>query len=490
MSKRYIDVGESHVHEQPTKITRTVKYPLQQQDDHDDTPMRIQQMLEWLEKLGADFSSVEIAPSSHGGFGAFSRIEIPSNGTIAKIPNQAVMSIGRSKRSIVGQCCHNVFMLAPKKPDDEFILWLDMIHGRRDPNHFHHPYLAALPCEAPDVPSWSPSRRTRLQGTNLGVAAEQAFKELEQQFHYWMPQLSEIHPELFGSTTLSDLMWARGMYFSRRFPTVLLYGDDNTGDGGRRDGTSTSGPIPAGPSSETNKTVPSSAGIMLPFFDLLNHSPHQPITWSGSNTHVTFSTGSQSIPAGSEIYNNYGPKGNEMLLMMYGFALRNNCHDSYGLHLVKMTVPNDESQGNEDGKTLSSAMKKISLGTFQIHRLDSPINPQFPPELWRALNQMFEEDLEETVESTDRTDNHNYNDNGTTTEDDDIEIGLEAIEILLDTLRQRLLPFEATREVDCRLDDLVSIYRDGQRVVLEEAVATLEQMIPESHDTEDEDNAP
>ena len=444
-------------------------------------------MLEWLQKLGAVVSKVEIAPSANGGLGAFCRIEIPSNGMIATIPNQVIMSIGKSKRSRVGQACHDVFLGTDKQPDDEFILWLDMIHGRRDPNHFHHPYLAALPPEAPDVPSWTPQQRTRLQGTNLGVAAEQAFKELEDRFGRWMPRLASVHPKLFGSIVLSDLVWARGMYFSRRFPTVLLANDDEMGGTGRVHGTPTSsGPIPSGPSgSETNETISSSVGIMLPFFDLLNHSPHQPITWSGSNTHVTFSTGPQSIQAGSEIYNNYGPKGNEMLLMMYGFALRNNCHDSYGLHLVKMTLPK-ERKGN--GGTIPSAMNRISLGTFQIHRIDSPINPQFPPELWRALNQMFEEDLEEEVGSANRICHKDDDGHGTTKDNENIEIGLEAIEILLDTLRQRLLPFESTREIDCRLDDIVSIYRDGQRVVLEQAVETLEGMIPDPQDTEDEDD--
>jgi hypothetical protein len=227
---------------------------------------------------------------------------------------------------------------------------------------------------------------------------------------------------------------------------------------------------------------------MLPFFDLLNHSPHQPITWSGSKTHVIFSAGPhRSLPVGQEIYNNYGPKGNEMLMMMYGFALRNNYHDSYGLHLTKMTmIQDDDTTTNHHGERKTARVEKTSLGTFQIHRSDSPIYPQFPPELWKALNQMFENDPDDD-ESTDNSNNINNNNDDDGTNNDDIAIGLEAIELLLDTLQQRVGPFQLTREVDSQLEDDVSIYRDGQRVVLEQAIETLQGMIPDNDDNDDDE---
>ena len=35
--------------------------------------------------------------------------------------------------------------------------------------------------------------------------------------------------------------------------------------------------------------------------------------------------------AGSEIFSNYGPKSNEMLLLLHGFAKFNNPNDTYAL---------------------------------------------------------------------------------------------------------------------------------------------------------------
>lgn len=440
---------------------------------------KIQDMIQWIQSLNGDSddnygSNIRIDHSRSSGWGIFSSVEIPPNSTIIRIPNAAVMTVEQSKQdSKVGKACENIFQNQPNdRPSDEFILWLDMIQGRRDKSHFHHKYLISLPSQAPDVPSWAADeenevfrhRLLRLQGTNLGEAAEQSAKELQDQFHQWVPPLVEKNPDLFTSISLADLVWARGMYMSRRFPPSLLFHQENEQDSCTINNKTISSVDEVG----KNESPSSSVGIMLPILDLLNHSPHQPITWSGSKTHVTFSTGeNNSIQAGSPIYNNYGPKGNEMLMMMYGFALPNNLHDCYGLKLtMKRRLVQD----------VKETIEAKDLGTFQIHRIDSPIYPQFPPELWKALNEMFEE-----AEGDDEAEHDEEKD------DTQIAIGFEAIELLRDTLRRRLVPFESTIAKDSKLEDCVSIYRDGQRRVLEQAIETLEEMMADPAVEDDEE---
>ena len=46
-----------------------------------------------------------------------------------------------------------------------------MASGRRDESHESHPYLAALPKEAPDVASWTSKMLASLAGTDVGAAA-------------------------------------------------------------------------------------------------------------------------------------------------------------------------------------------------------------------------------------------------------------------------------------------------------------------------------
>jgi hypothetical protein len=454
-------------------------------------------LLTWIKDLGAELSSITISSSPHCGLGGIAASEIPPGGLIGRIPNRAVMSVDRSSKSLVGcavaETTYDEAISSPStgspneddipcRPTREFVMWLDMCHGRRYPDHSHHPYLAALPSKAPDVPSWSLSERSELEGTNVGASAEKAAKELKDQYNTWMPNLRKAHPRLFGDPvkgnentsgfSLKDLIWARGMYYSRRFPPILLSGTEDAVKERKHAviNADNKNEVDQGSKPDVKKASneKSTVGILLPALDLFNHTLHQQITWSGSPTHVSFFAGaSEGIAAGCGIYNNYGPKGNEMLMLMYGFALKNNVHDNYGLHLVMMV-----QRSNAEG---GAVMEKRSLGTFQIHRTDSPMDPQFPPALWKALNQMFE--VEDDDGNRDPADNGNA---GRT--DAPVEIGLEAVELLLETLKRRIQPFLATKAKDCLCETHVATYRDGQRFVLEEAIEILEEMLPEEED--------
>jgi hypothetical protein len=141
------------------------------------------------------------------------------------------------------------------------------------------------------------------------------------------------------------------MYISRRFPSQLL------GETGR-----------AVEGEDTEEW-----GVLLPFFDLLNHAPRTPIVWqraSNKHPHITFvcprtttlspasgtggakgsaegggaaeggggggggkgggkGGGGGGVAPHCEVFSNYGAKSNEELLMVHGFALYQNVHDTY-----------------------------------------------------------------------------------------------------------------------------------------------------------------
>ena len=54
----------------------------------------------------------------------------------------------------------------------------------------------------------------------------------------------------------------------------------------------------------------SSDPILIPVMDMLNHRPNHPVTWLTSSTEITF-VAETEYPANTEIFNNYGAKGNE-----------------------------------------------------------------------------------------------------------------------------------------------------------------------------------
>ena len=79
--------------------------------------------------------------------------------------------------------------------------------------------------------------------------------------------------------------------------------------------------------------IPASAGVLLPLLDLLNHAPGARVTWAPATRaapRVVF-TSDDGVAPGGEVANNYGAKSNEELLMVHGFALADNVHDTCAL---------------------------------------------------------------------------------------------------------------------------------------------------------------
>ena len=183
-------------------------------------------------------------------------------------------------------------------------------------------------------------------------------------------------------------------------------------------------------------------GVLLPFFDLLNHGKGTEIEWRGDGQSVAFAAGADGIEPQAEIFNNYGSKSNDELLMAHGFALENNEHDRVAL---KMTV------SAEDGRR--------TLGPFYLRR-----GGDFPRALWRALS--------------DPT-----GDTASSDSDSPPEIDAEAVEVLLATLECKLAPFKRSETADAKAAlgagraASVAFYRIGQREILEDAVEALRSML-------------
>lgn len=212
------------------------------------------------------------------------------------------------------------------------------------------------------------------------------------------------------------------MYNSRRYPLTLL-----------------------------SINTPSSEGCLIPFVDLFNHNPGVKITWKPVEDGVQFIT-NQIVEKGRQVYNNYGPKSNGTLMFIYGFFIEGNLFDTYTLHL----------KGGDD----------ISYGVFEIRRKECLIGEQFDSRLWEVLRDILYE-----VDSGDEGEG----------------VGVEEVEVLLKTLKGRL------EEIQQIIDDTTELesegvneyeriairgYIDGQRLVLEEAVETLEEMLEGVEDEE------
>lgn len=74
------------------------------------------------------------------------------------------------------------------------------------------------------------------------------------------------------------------------------------------------------------------AGCLLPALDMLNHHHDAAMLWRNDSNRLAFVT-PRALSSGTQVYNNYGAKGNEELLAGYGFCLPDNPHDTLALQL-------------------------------------------------------------------------------------------------------------------------------------------------------------
>ena len=313
---------------------------------------RYQALLEWLTVSGATgLSNLEFRESekSGGGTGVFAKRRIRPGGCVAWIPQSCVLTAAKALSSAVGQTCRKLL----PNCTDEFVLVLWMALGRGDPSHPFHAYLGSLPTERTSLVSWPEAHLSALAGTNLGTAVADHRRLVTETYAGLLCELRRVRPRLLPPACDADaLAWAYDMYLSRRFPETLAVGKLAKRRGKPR-----------------NSMLTQSVGVMLPLFDLLNHSTGTDIDWCGDARGVAFHVGAKSlgVAAGAEVFNNYGDKGNEELMMVHGFAIHNNLHDSYGLRLLMRTSADDPPR---------------CLGVFRMHRSDNPdviSSAQVPP---------------------------------------------------------------------------------------------------------------
>lgn len=114
-------------------------------------------------------------------------------------------------------------------------------------------------------------------------------------------------------TSFPNYLWASLILKSRSFPYYLF-------------------------AKHVSRKVAPDEAVLIPVIDLTNHNPKAKVTWLVDETDGSFTLQCENPERvqGCELYNNYGMKGNEELLLAYGFCLEDNTADSAAL---KIKVP-------------------------------------------------------------------------------------------------------------------------------------------------------
>ncbi|KAG9311045.1 hypothetical protein JVU11DRAFT_8943 [Chiua virens] len=211
-----------------------------------------------------------------------------------------------------------------------FVMYLVHNVPHSFPEALHHlPYVRSLP---PAVDLWTPlhftaPEREILKGTNLYGATLDRERDWRAEWEQCRSLVQDVNPTWGDAFTWALYLTASTHLSSRAFPSSLL------------------SPTPS------LVSTPSTYPVLIPGVDLLNHKRGQPVSWLVSCPDVNATTNytiaivahpktefeSDSPPHQEqelvEVFNNYGPKPNDELILGYGFSLPNNPDDTITLQI-------------------------------------------------------------------------------------------------------------------------------------------------------------
>lgn len=207
-------------------------------------------------------------------------------------------------------------------------------HDKGDSNQFFKPYLNILSLNLQQPYFWTADELSLLKGTDLLIILrsdliklydewEQLLKILkiehkktgkdlksnsENTIVYIQNYLHDLHIGNVEWASFIAYLWSSCIFRSRAFPEAILLDYQNVNN--------------------------LQQAFLYPVVDLLNHKNDQKVKWVYSDGRVSFiSKELHNMENGDEVYNNYGDKSNEELLLGYGFVEENNNHENSRLTL-------------------------------------------------------------------------------------------------------------------------------------------------------------
>ncbi|EMF10574.1 uncharacterized protein SEPMUDRAFT_150634 [Sphaerulina musiva SO2202] len=135
--------------------------------------------------------------------------------------------------------------------------------------------------------------------------------------------------------------------------------------------------------------------VLFPVLDILNHQHAAHVDWSFDPGRFTVSI-SDAVTQGSEVFNNYGPKSNDELLLGYGFCLSSNPNDQV---LLVLKTPPEGLQPDirqiQPGYFDSTGKWDAQKATFGLHRTE--VVPKSPGDVFLQLPSSLLELLTYTI---------------------------------------------------------------------------------------------
>ncbi|WVW82084.1 hypothetical protein I302_104089 [Kwoniella bestiolae CBS 10118] len=322
----------------------------------------------------------------------------------------------------------------------------------------HLPYLDALPPSSTlTTPLYfSEGEVELLKGSTLygGVKARK---------EEWKAECEVVRKVLKEDGLTWERYLATSTYMSSRsFPSKLLRIPDQansaTHEAKKDDGDEESQPV------------------LLPGLDLFNHSRGQPILWLSSLI-PSCTSPNQPIPSislvstqptekNTQLYNNYGPKSNEELLLGYGFVIPSNPDDTVSLKLGLPNIPRGKLE------------KLKAKGLDANKRFELTRDGELDKDLLEILRIILNEHDHEHEHEIDEEDEHALH----AEEEREMQLELDVLGMLGGMLDDKLEKLQDTpEEIDGKIREdvrkMCEIYKQGQMDILNTAMDKLSERI-------------
>lgn len=312
-----------------------------------DQTEKILKLLSWAQENGAKVSqSLKFEYTNDKGVTARSTVLTNSDQEVSsepqlQIPKKLIISSGLSKK-VFGEIKDTInanaalkLLLAKLKFNAEDTIINDNGDKEWNLTEFFAPYVNLLPImQATGSPYyWNEEELKSIEGTNLGGSLQAKLDAIYQEWvdlmsklpsqhqneedlkfkdRYYQLKRDDLLEEILhfkSYTSFGAYLYSSIIFTSRAFPHHIVDPNCSTG-----------------------------AAILLPLIDLLNHGNYTKIDWAYTKTqdqHEGFFSlhNRDLLQEGNEVLNNYGAKGNEELLLGYGFVIPNNTNDSIALRV-------------------------------------------------------------------------------------------------------------------------------------------------------------
>ena len=295
----------------------------------------------WLQENGATYPKIEW-PSTDtvgGCRGAKAKSRIDTNEVMMEIPAALMMS---PMHAFADPVLGPVFSGAQDLLRGDMLLTVyimsELLKGS---SSFYAPYLNILP-ESGSIIQWTDAQLNQLEDPNLLYRTRTRGKMLKNTYERTFNSLYSRFPDAFPTEQYTHELFLFAWFcvqaraFGRRLPWTAL----------------------------------------VPFADCLNHANVQTkydYNIEGNGVFRMFPTGNNFYSMGGEVFNSYGRRPNDNLLLDYGFAILDNMWDAVEVPLGLLTLEGESPYSTERKKRLLYAMGHHPNSVFPFRRTDFPI---------------------------------------------------------------------------------------------------------------------